>query len=45
MKKIWDTLTATWLMGTLLIFLATVLGVATFIEKDFGPNAARALVS
>jgi len=31
-------------MGSLLLFLAAVLGVATFIENDFGTNAAKALV-
>ncbi|TAJ14616.1 cytochrome C biogenesis protein [Marinilabiliaceae bacterium JC017] len=44
MKKIFSFLTATWFMGTLLIFLAIVLGIATFIENDFGTNAARSLV-
>ncbi len=31
-------------MGSLLLFLAAVLGVATFIENDFGTNASKALV-
>lgn len=44
MKKIFDVLTAHWLMGSLLLFLGAVLGVATFIENDFGTNASKALV-
>ncbi len=44
MKKLFDFLTAYWLMGSLLLFLAAVLGVATFIENDFGTNASKALV-
>ncbi len=44
MKKFYDFLTAKWLMGTLLLFLAAVMGVATFIENDFGTNASKALV-
>ncbi|MCT4646964.1 MAG: cytochrome c biogenesis protein CcsA [Carboxylicivirga sp.] len=44
MKKLYEFLTAYWLMGCLLIFLAVVLGVATFIENDFGTNASKALV-
>lgn len=44
MKKIYDFLVARWLMGTLLIFLAAVMGIATFIENDFGTNASKALV-
>jgi len=44
MKKLLDFLTAYWLMGSLLLFLAAVLGVATFIENDFGTNASKALV-
>ncbi|MBI9064162.1 MAG: cytochrome c biogenesis protein CcsA [Marinilabiliaceae bacterium] len=44
MNKILDFLTAKWLMGTLLLFLAAVMGVATFIERDFGTNASKALV-
>ena len=31
-------------MGTLLLFIAIVIGTATFIENDFGTEAARALV-
>ncbi len=44
MKKLIEFLTAYWLMGSLLLFLAAVLGVATFIENDFGTNASKALV-
>ncbi|TRX72680.1 cytochrome c biogenesis protein CcsA [Carboxylicivirga sp. M1479] len=44
MKKLFEFLTAYWLMGSLLLFLAAVLGVATFIENDFGTNASKALV-
>ncbi|MCU4176235.1 cytochrome c biogenesis protein CcsA [Carboxylicivirga sp. N1Y90] len=44
MKKLFDVLTAHWLMGSLLLFLGAVLGVATFIENDFGTNASKALV-
>ncbi|WP_439182944.1 cytochrome c biogenesis protein CcsA [Carboxylicivirga taeanensis] len=44
MKKLFEFLTAYWLMGSLLLFLGAVLGVATFIENDFGTNAAKALV-
>lgn len=44
MKKIYEFLTAHWLMGSLLLFLAAVMGVATFIENDFGTNASKALV-
>lgn len=44
MNKILDFLTAKWLMGTLLLFLVAVMGVATFIERDFGTNASKALV-
>nr|WP_321406416.1 cytochrome c biogenesis protein CcsA [uncultured Carboxylicivirga sp.] len=44
MKKLFDALTSHWLMGTLLLFLAAVMGVATFIENDFGTNASKALV-
>ncbi|MCG8582172.1 MAG: cytochrome c biogenesis protein CcsA [Bacteroidales bacterium] len=44
MKKLFEFLTAYWLMGSLLLFLGAVLGVATFIENDFGTNASKALV-
>lgn len=44
MKKFFEFLTAYWLMGSLLLFLGAVLGVATFIENDFGTNASKALV-
>jgi len=44
MKKLFEALISHWLMGTLLLFLAAVLGIATFIENDFGTNASKALV-
>ncbi len=44
MKKIYQQLTSTWLTGTLLLFIAIVIGTATFIENDFGTEAAKALV-
>ncbi len=44
MKKLFEFLTAYWLMGSLLLFLGAVLGVGTFIENDFGTNASKALV-
>ena len=44
MKKVWQIITSTWLMGTLLLFIAIVSGTATFIENDFGTEAAKALV-
>ncbi len=44
MKKLFEFLTAYWLMGSLLLFLGAVLGVATFIENDFGTNASKSLV-
>ncbi len=44
MKKLYDVLTAHWLMGSLLLFIGAVIGVATFIENDFGTNASKALV-
>ena len=44
MKQIYQQLTSTWLMGTLLLFIAIVIGTATFIENDFGTEAAKALV-
>lgn len=37
-------LTSRQLMGALFILLAAVLAVATFLENDFGYNAARAMV-
>nr|WP_319400943.1 cytochrome c biogenesis protein CcsA [uncultured Carboxylicivirga sp.] len=44
MKRLLQVITSHWLMGTLLLFLAAVLGIATFIENDFGTNASKALV-
>lgn len=44
MKKLYEVLTSHWLMGSLLLFLGAVLGVATFIENDFGTNASKAMV-
>ncbi|PRZ01775.1 cytochrome c-type biogenesis protein CcsB [Marinilabilia salmonicolor] len=44
MDRVVNFLTSRQLMGALFIFLAVVLAVATFLENDFGYNAARALV-
>ncbi|WP_430934053.1 cytochrome c biogenesis protein CcsA [Saccharicrinis sp. 156] len=43
MKKIVAFLSAPYLMGTLFLVLAASMGVATFVENDFGTNAAKAL--
>ncbi len=43
MKKILSFLSAPYLMGTLFIILAASMGIATFVENDFGTNAAKAL--
>ncbi|WP_185957531.1 cytochrome c biogenesis protein CcsA [Saccharicrinis carchari] len=43
MKKILAFLSAPYLMGTLFLVLAASMGIATFVENDFGTNAAKAL--
>lgn len=43
MKKIIAFLSAPYLMGTLFLILAASMGIATFVENDFGTNAAKAL--
>ncbi|MCW3805865.1 cytochrome c biogenesis protein [Plebeiibacterium marinum] len=43
MKKILTFLSAPYLMIVLLILLAASMGIATFVENDFGTNAAKAL--
>lgn len=44
MGKIRQIISSMALMGTLFIVLAVTLAIATFIENDFGTNAANALV-
>ncbi|WP_291861202.1 cytochrome c biogenesis protein CcsA [Marinilabilia sp.] len=44
MDRVVNFLTSRQWMGALFILLAVVLAVATFLENDFGYNAARALV-
>lgn len=44
MKKILNFLYSTQLMAILFVVFATAMGVATFIENDFGTQTARALV-
>ncbi|PQJ77792.1 cytochrome c biogenesis protein CcsA [Polaribacter porphyrae] len=44
MKKFLDFLYSTRLMAVLFILFATAMGVATFIENDFGTQTAKALV-
>ncbi|MFW5754312.1 MAG: cytochrome c biogenesis protein ResB, partial [Marinilabiliaceae bacterium] len=44
MDRLVNFLTSRQLMGALFILLAMVLAVATFLENDFGYNAARAMV-
>ncbi|WP_068474082.1 cytochrome c biogenesis protein [Saccharicrinis aurantiacus] len=43
MKRILALLSSPILMGTLLLLLAASMGIATFVENDFGTNAAKAL--
>ncbi|TLX73904.1 cytochrome C biogenesis protein [Labilibacter sediminis] len=43
MKKIISFLSASYVMGALFIILAAAMGIATFVENDFGTNAAKAL--
>ncbi len=44
MDRLVNFLTSRQLMGALFLLLSTVLAVATFLENDFGYNAARAMV-
>ncbi|MCW3785818.1 cytochrome c biogenesis protein [Plebeiibacterium sediminum] len=44
MKKILKYLSAPYLFISLLIILAVSMGLATFVENDFGTNAAKALI-
>ncbi len=43
MKRILGFFSAPYLMGTLFLVLAASMGIATFVENDFGTNAAKAL--
>ncbi|MDP3352480.1 MAG: hypothetical protein Q8S44_01920, partial [Flavobacteriaceae bacterium] len=44
MKKIFDFLYSTQLMAILFVVFATAMGVATFIENDYGTQTARSIV-
>ncbi len=44
MKKILDILYATRLMGVLFLVFAIAMGIATFIENDYGTQTSKALV-
>ena len=44
MKKIKDFLFSTRLTGMLFLIYAAAMGLATFIENDFGTQASKALV-
>lgn len=44
MKKIFDILYSTRLMAVLFIAFATAMGIATFIENDYGTQTSKALV-
>ncbi|WP_299017457.1 cytochrome c biogenesis protein CcsA [uncultured Polaribacter sp.] len=44
MKKVFDFLYSTRLMAILFIVYATAMGVATFIENDYGTQTSKALV-
>lgn len=44
MKKIFDFLYSTQLMAILFVVFATAMGVATFIENDYGTQTARVIV-
>ncbi len=44
MKKILKFLSAPYLFISLLIILAASMGIATFVENDFGTNAAKATI-
>lgn len=44
MKKIFDFLYSSQLMAILFVVFATAMGVATFIENDYGTQTARAVI-
>lgn len=44
MKQFIRLISASWLMGGLFIIMAAAMAMATFIENDYGPAAAKALV-
>jgi Mn2+/Fe2+ NRAMP family transporter len=44
MKKIGDYLFSSYLMATILALFAISIGIATFIENDYGSASAQALV-
>lgn len=44
MKKVTDLLFSTRLMGILFILFAAAMGIATFIENDYGTQSSKALV-
>lgn len=44
MRKLYNFLVSGPLMGALFIILGAAMGIATFIENDFGTNAAKAMV-
>ncbi len=44
MKKIWNILFSTRLMAVLYIVFAAAMGIATFIENDYGTETSKALV-
>ena len=44
LKKVYDTLFSTRAAGMYLLFFAIAIGVATFIENDFGTSSAQKLV-
>ncbi|MBT4764716.1 cytochrome C biogenesis protein, partial [bacterium] len=44
MKKISHIFFSMQTMGTLMLIFAFAIGTATFIENDFGPNGAKAVV-
>ena len=44
MKKIFSFLYSTRLMAVLFIVFATAMGIATFIENDYGTQTAKALI-
>ncbi|SHH61720.1 cytochrome c-type biogenesis protein CcsB [Wenyingzhuangia marina] len=44
MKKIWNILYSTRLMAILFVVFAAAMGIATFIENDYGTETSKALV-
>ena len=44
MKKIFNILYSTRLMAVLFVAFATAMGVATFVENDYGTQTAKALI-